>query len=399
MYRLQDPAATIPPVTPIGQPVEAGVWRLTVVEAQLGDDAATAITSTNGGNPDAPEGLVYALARVSAENTSDQPRIVNLSDFAGTGTDGILRRPPALIVPDPPLQARVEAGDAVEGWVPVVVNDAANALLWFQSPFLGGDWAEAVFALADGAAVPAFDPPGDDPGRGETPEAAAGFNETVRTGGWDISVTEHISGEAVYSISEFALQALAGGNPADPEVASWHAVKVRATNIGDRPAFFSFTSLHVADANGEAWDHLLALTPPPPDAAKEVLPGATREGWAAFQLAPWASLDLLRVQPSIVADAPRFITFGTATAPAAPKEDLPALAEGDLVTLSEDRVNLRKEPSATADIVKELTKGTALTVTGASVEADGHVWYPVTVNDGGEAGYVVADYLTPAGGV
>jgi hypothetical protein len=402
MFRLQDTASTAPvQIIPPGQAIDAGFWRLTVLEAQIGDAAAATITAANGGNPDAPQGLVYALARVSAENTSDQPQVINLSDFAGTGTDGILRRPPTLIVPEPALQARVDPASSAEGWIPLTVNDAGNVLLWFSSPFLGGDWADAVLALTDGAAIPSFDAPGDDPGRGESPDAPAAFSETVRTGNWDISVSEHISGQAVYNIAEFALQALAGGNASDPEVETWHAVKVRATNVSDRPAFFSFTALHVADANGEAWDHILALTPPLPDVAREVLPGATREGWAAFQKAPWASLDLLRVQPSIVADEPRFISFiATPGAPAneaaTAAEDLPVLKEGDLVTLTEDQVNLRTEPSSSGEIVAELEQDTELTITGASVEADSHVWYPVMVNDTGETGYVVADFLSSA---
>jgi len=259
-----------------------------------------------------------------------------------------------------------------------------------------------VLALTEGATIPTFDPPGDDPGRGVSPDAPAGFNETVRAGAWDVSVVEHISGRAVYDISEFALQALAGGDPASAEVESWHAVRVRATSVSDRPAFFSFTALHLADVNGAAWDPILALTPPLPDVAKEVLPGATREGWAAFQLAPWASLDLLRVQPSRVADEPRFITFGTPPAAAGtaatPKEALPELNEGDPVILVEDRVNLRAEPSASGEIVAELAQGTELTVTGAAVEADGYVWYPVMVNDSNQTGYVVADFLSPVDG-
>jgi hypothetical protein len=410
MFRLQDTASTPPAQTaagptivPAGQSVDAGFWRLAVVEAQVGDAAAATLAAANAENPDAPEGLVYALARVSAENTSDQPQVINLSDFAGSGTDGVLRRAPALIVPEPALQARVDPASAAEGWIPLTVNDAGNAILWFSSPFLGGDWGDAVLALTDGAAIPAFDPPGDDPRRGESPEAPAGFNETVRTGNWDISVVEHISGQAVYNIAEFALQALAGGNASDPEVETWHAVRVRATNVSDRPAFFSYTALHLADANGEAWDHILALTPPRPDVAREVLPGATREGWAAFQKASWASLDLLRVQPSIIADAPRFITFGTAPADttdatATEAAPLPELNEGDLATLTEDLVNLRSEPSASAEIVAELAQGSELTITGASVEADGYTWYPVMVNGTDETGYVVADYLAPAQG-
>lgn len=400
MTRLQDAPAG-PTLVPLGQTAGAGFWRLTVQQVQLGDEATATLMAANAGNPDAPEGLTYVLAYLTAENTSGGAQAINLADFAAAGPDGILRRPPALIVPEPALQASVEAGATAEGWVPLTVGDASNVVLRFASAFLGGAWSEATLALTDGASIPAFDAPGGDPSRGLSPDAPAGFNETVRTGDWDVTVLEHIAGEAVFNIAEFALQALSGGNPADPEVSTWHAVRVRATNVSDRPAFFSFTALHLAAPDGQAWDHILALTPPLPDAAKEVLPGATREGWAAFQLQSWATLDLLRIQPSRIADEPRFVSFtggGSAPAPErTPAPDLPTFAEGDSATLSEDRVNLRAEPSASGTIVAELPRDTTLTVTGASTEADGYVWYPVTTGDG-QSGYVVADYLAPASG-
>ena len=401
---LQDAPATPAPATPPaieivppGQPALAGPWRLTVREVQAGEQAAASLLAANAGNADAPEGLVYVLVSIRAENAGDVPLALNLSDFAATGTDGVLRRPPALIVPEPSLQTTVEPGAAADGWLPLLVNDPSNLVLRFTSPFLGGTWSHAVLGLTDGATIPAFAPPGPDPQRGLSPDAPAAFNETVRAGSWDVTALEHISGQDVFAIAEFALQALAGSDPNSPEVATWHAVRVRATNVGPVPAFFSFTALRLAAPDGEPWDHVLALTPPIPDVARELLPGATREGWAAFQLQPWATLDLLRVQPSRLADDPRFISF-TATAGGAPRPaSAPTLAEGDHATVAEDRVNLRAQPSASAEIVAELARDTEVTITGAPVDADGYVWYPVTVS-GGATGYVVADFLAPADG-
>lgn len=396
--QLQDAPSPLT-VVPRGNVADAGPWRLTVQRVQAGEEATATLMAANAGNPDVPEGLVYVLAYLTAENTTDRAQIINGSDFAAAGPDGILRRPPALIIPNPALQGAVDGGGVLEGWVPLTVSDPGNIVLWFASPFLGGTWSEATLALTDGATLPAFDPPDDDPRRGLSADAPAALNERVRAGAWDVTVVEHISGEAVFTIAEFALQALAGGNPGDPEVGTWHAVRVRATNITERPAFFSFTALRLAAADGRAWDHILALTPPLPDVAKEVLPGATREGWAAFQLPPWATLDLLRIQPSRVADEPRFVSFtGGGAAPAAtPVAGLPQYAEGDQVVLDADHINLRDAPSADGGVIADLAIGTELTITGAAVEADGYVWYPVGTGDG-QSGYVAADFLLPAPG-
>lgn len=394
MSRLQESAAFAPTITPSGQAIEAGPWRLTLTDAQLADEAYATIVATNSGNNEAPAGLVWVLARFSAENISDQRRIINLTDFAATGTDGILRRPPASVCPEPSLQTTVEAGASAEGWVPLQVNDAGNVIIWFSSPFLGGT-DEAWFALTDGATLPSSDPAPDDSGLGTSPDNPATFNQAVRAGDFDVAIVDHITGQAVFDIGTTGLRAL-GADTAE----SWHALRVRATNISNRPAFFSFTALRVADVDGEAWDHVLALTPPTPDVAKEILPGATRDGWMAFDEQPWSTLALIRVQPSYIADEPRFITFGGApTASSTPNEPTPApdFAPGDTVILTEDRVNLREDASVGGEIIVELKRDTRLTITGDAVDADGYTWYPVEVDDTGEAGYVVADFLASAG--
>jgi hypothetical protein len=394
MTRLQD-SAFAPANVPFAQPVDAGPWRLTVIDGQLGAAAYSTIVATNEGNEQAPEGLAWALAYLTAENTSDQTRVINLSDFAATGTDGVLRRPPAMDCPEPALQATVEPAGIVEGWIPFHVNDTGNVILSFSSPFLGGSWSQAWMALTDGATTPAFSPAPGDSGLGQTPDAPAAFGETVRAGNFDVTLLEQAFGQAVYDMAEFGLRALAGSSGYD----TWMAVKVRATNISDRPAFFSYTALQLAAFDGEAWDNIMALTAPPPDAAKELLPGATREGWAAFELTPWSALELIRIQPSLVADEPRFVSFGAT--PAAASSDTPVqeqqFSPGDQVVLTDDRINMRAAASTSGEIVVELPVDTALTITGEAITADSYTWYPVEVQESGQAGYVVTDYLALAG--
>lgn len=390
MTRLQASPFT-PTLAPLGQAVSAGPWQLTVTDVQLGDEAYATIAARNAANEPAPEGTIWALAYVIADNTSDREMVINVTDFAGTGTDGILRRTPAMVAPDPVLQGSAGPGASIEGWVPFHVNDAGNVALWFDSPFLGGGWADAWFSLTEGATVPSFDPIPEDPGTGLSPDAPAPFGTTVRAGDFDVTLLDHISGQAVYDIADFGLQALGAASSG-----TWHAFYVRATNISDRPRFFSYTALRVTDPSGELWDHLLALTPPQPDAAREILPGASREGWCAIDLQPWASLDLLRVKPSAVADDARYITFSGGSAVEAVPTPVAEFASGDVVELSDTPVNLRTDASASAEIIAELDGSSTLTITGDRVEADGYIWYPVTVDATGESGFVVANYLSPS---
>lgn len=385
-------SAFAPTIIPFGETVDIGPWRLTVTDAQVGDAAFSTIVSANEGNEEAPEGLSWVLAYIAAENIGAGSQVINLTDFAATGTDGVLRRTPAMVAPEPALQATVEPGAKAEGWVPFHVNDTGNVVLWFSSPFLGGNWSQAWLGLTDGASLPSFDAVPADSGLGQSADAPAVFGETVRAGDFDVTVLEQAFGETVYNMAEFGLRALAGSGGYD----TWMAVKVRATNISDRPAFFSFTALHLAASDGEAWDNILALTAPVPDVARELLPGATREGWAAFEQTDWSVLERLRVQPSVVTDEPRFFTFGDAEATSAsPKtpEETPVFTEGDQATFTEDRVNLRSEASTSGDIVAELPREAVVTIAGEAVEADGYIWYPVEVADSGETGYVVADFL------
>lgn len=392
MNRLQV-SSFVPTLTPVGQAVTAGPWQLTVTDVKLGDDAYALIMERNAGNEPAPEGTMWAMAYVVATNTGDRPVVINVTDFAGTGTDGILRRTPAMVAPDPVLQASAAPGTSIEGWVPFHVNNAQNVLLWFNSPFLGGNWANAWFALTDGATIPDFDPVPEYSGLGTSPDSPAPFGSTVRAGDFDVTVMDHISGQAVYDIAEFGLRALGIESSG-----SWHAFYVRATNVSDRPTFFSYTALRLTDPAGEPWDHLLALTPPQPDVAREILPGATREGWCAIDLMPWASLDLLRVKPSAVADDARYITFsgGAPTGAESVPEPVQEFANGDVVELADTPLNLRTDASTSGDIVAELDGTSTLTITGDKVEADGYIWYPVSVDATGESGFVVGNYLTPA---
>lgn len=384
----QTAAVFNPVITPLQQAVVAGPWELTVQRAELGDAALATMLAANERNADAPRDLQWAVAWVTATNTSDSPKVINVSDFAACGAEGVLYRTPLTDGPQPMLQGEVGPGETLEGALPFYVGDLSNVLLWFNSPFLGGNWADAWFALTEGATIPAYEPIAAPSELGLTAESPAAFGETVRAGDFDVTVMRYITGQEAFDISPVGTRAL---DPIPTELHNWHGFLVHVRNVSSQPRFFSFVALRIADSSGDPWDHLLAFTPPDPDVAKELLPGASHEGWAMINTQAWSSLDRLRVENARIAGDARFYSFTTAAAP--PPEPVTDLVPGDEVGITTEILNLRKEPSTSADIVAELQDEQTLEITGEPVEAEDFLWYPVKVQATGDEGFVVSNYL------
>lgn len=384
---MQTTAVFNPTIHPTGEAVQAGPWELTVLRVELGAEALTTMTAANAANGDAPLDLQWAIAWLSATNTSDRPMVMNVSDFSACGAEGVLYQSPITMGPDPLLQGSVEPGDTLEGAVPFWIGDLANVMLRFSSPILGGNWADAWFGLTDGASMPSFEPIPEASQLGTDPAASAPFGQTVRAGDFDVTLMRYVTGQEIYDISPPGTRAL---GPWD--IHNWHGFLVRVRNISSKPRFFSFVALRIADTTGDPWDHLLALTAPQPDVARELLPGATMEGWASINTQAWAELNLIRVQNNHIEGDARYISFERNVSTELPEPVLD-LAEGDVVSITTTPLNLRAEPSTTAEIVTELDGTSTLTITGAPVEADGYSWYPVSVDATGESGYVASNYL------
>ena len=81
--------------------------------------------------------------------------------------------------------------------------------------------------------------------------------------------------------------------------------------------------------------------------------------------------------------------------PANPCASLPVYSVGDVVTTTA-QLNLREGPSTDSAVVVELPEGSRLQVTGEFQEAGQCDWWPVTVVDTGQAGFVIEQYLEPA---
>lgn len=393
-------------IHPIGETASLGPWAITVVEVVSGEEASSLLVQSNAENPPAPEGQVYVCARISAQNNGQGTRSIQMVDFAATGSDGILRRTQAVVVPEPMLQAVVEPGAMAEGWVAITVDDPSVATLWFDAPMLGGSWSDGLFALADGAQAPVFeDLDASDTDAGSDPSAPAAIGETIQVGGWEVTIDEVIFGQAIFDIADFRYRALG-------DDAEWvqNGIGLYATvrNLNPFPAFFSDIAFEIADFNGEPWDHTLTMTAPEPDVSQEYLPSATVQGWASFGGQPWTAAELIKVQPFKTGGSARYVIFDGNQPLAADTpldeeagEEAPAdplnVAAGDLVETTEDLVNFRSEPSSGADIIDELALGTQLEITGEPVDADGYTWYPAIVVDTSQAGYLVQDFVQPVG--
>lgn len=384
---MQSTAEFSPSIHPVGEPVSAGPWELTVQRVEIGNEALATMTAANPANGDAPLDLQWVIAWVAVTNTSDRSVVINVSDFSACGAEGVVYQSPITDGPHPLLQGAVEPGATLEGAVPFWIGDLSNILLRFSSPFLGGNWADAWFGLTEGAHVPTFDPIPEASDLGTDPGSAAAFGETVRVGSFDVTILRYISGQEVFDISPPGTRAL--GSLDSP---NWHGFLVNVRNVSSKPAFFSFVALRISDDTGEPWDHLLALSAPAPDVARELLPGATLEGWASINTQPWSALNLIRIQNTEIEGNPRFVRFGASTPVELPDPVLD-LAPGDVVSITNTPLNLRESPSISASIVTELDGTSTLTITGDPVEADNYTWYPVEVDTTGDAGFVASNFL------
>lgn len=68
--------------------------------------------------------------------------------------------------------------------------------------------------------------------------------------------------------------------------------------------------------------------------------------------------------------------------------------EGDVVVTNDENVRIRAEGSTNSEPVDAFPIGTELTITGAPVEADEFVWYPVTlVENDSISGWIAADFI------
>jgi hypothetical protein len=299
---------------PLGTEIVAGPWRLTVAEVVTGEDATDLVLEASSVNEAPRDGFTYVAVRVTAVNDGDQPLEITGDDFALTTGSGDVRRFTGAVPPDPALDGVAQPGESRDGWLVLGAPVDVEMLLLFDSVSLPGDWADRVFALSDGATLDPADAPLSEANEvGQTPDDPAGIGDTIVTDAWEIELLGIASCEEVYEMSDFRVQALPEGDAYDE--APWLAINVKITNIqaGNDPAYLSSTAFMIVESDGSTTPNVITLTAPSPDAAGAYYPGATRDGWVAFELpSPYvdSGTTLIRFLPFRGESDERFITFG-----------------------------------------------------------------------------------------
>jgi quercetin dioxygenase-like cupin family protein/uncharacterized protein YgiM (DUF1202 family) len=72
-------------------------------------------------------------------------------------------------------------------------------------------------------------------------------------------------------------------------------------------------------------------------------------------------------------------------------------AEGDAVVVNDSGVRIRTEPIIDGEVINTLDEGTELTILSGPEEADDYTWYEVESEDGELTGWIVSDFIEPAG--
>lgn len=292
-------------VVPYGQVGTAGPWQMQVVSVQTGDAAAAA--SASPANPAPANGEQVVLVELAATNTSDRAHRLDAGDFGLAGS-GWVGRMADLVAPDPALSGPVAAGAALTGFVALTGPDDGSALvLLYDSLTLSGNWADAAFALSDGATVADTGGTGAATDAGTDVGSPVAIKSPVATDDWQVSVAEVVVGDPVFDLypdSDYRTTALGrsqAGDLGDADgdgAAGWVAVRVSVTYTGDQTAgsFLSADAFSLAQSNGGPLPNGLFLTAPDPEAEGWYVPGQAREGWVVFEIqVDWDS-DAMRFQ-------------------------------------------------------------------------------------------------------
>lgn len=301
---------------PLGAEVAAGPLRIGVGEVLVGEEANAAVAAAAPTNEPQPDGVDYVVVEVSVRNAGDRPETVDPGDFAVAGASGVVGRFASADPPEPALGGVVAPGETLEGWIVLPAPaDETGLLLLFDSLSLPGAWADRVFALEEGAAVPEADAaPAEPNDAGVDSAEPAGIGTPVVTADWQVELLEVATGAEVFALVDYRTGALgpddATGN--DPDGSAWVALRLRITNVraGGEPDSLPPNAFALVDEAGDPLPDLLTLTPPNPDAAGTYYPGATRDGWVAFDVSTAYAADTVRFLPYATDRDPRYLTYG-----------------------------------------------------------------------------------------
>lgn len=385
---------------PSDQPVTAGPWSFTILEYVAGGAASELVANAHWSNASIRDGMQFVAVRLTAANTSSQAEMIQNGDFGVTGDRAVLYRFVDVQPPDPILHGTVQPGESLEGWI-VAAAEAGegNLCLVYDSLTIGGNWADVVIALDADARIADTGERLRSPNQtGGSITSPAAVGEVIATDDWVVTAHQVIEGRAVYNLfpsTDYRTTAL--GDTFQQGLPYWIGLEVTISNnrAGGDLNHFPATAFIPVDGSDDPFLEALLLTPPNPTVVGGYYPGGTRRGWMLISMPVGYSLDLVRFRPSDLGSETRYITLTGAagTAPAEPR----TFSVGDIVTISEDQVNMRSGPSTNDDIVAILERGDRLVITGESREGSGFTWYPVEVEDSGDQGFVASHLIELVG--
>ncbi|MFT4037199.1 MAG: DUF4352 domain-containing protein [Thermomicrobiales bacterium] len=301
---------------PVGEPAVAGPLEITVLEVLYGADAVGAILNASGMNAEPRDGTTFVAVNLQVRNAGKNPLWVNNDDFALTGDSGLVRQFLGVLPPAPPLDQMLGPGEETSGWIALSAGvDEGNLLLCFASVSLGGNWANAVLALLDGAAIPdlaarveAANTAGSDP------TAPLGLGEATVTEQWAVELLDVVTGAAAFDLVDYRTGALGVEDAAGNDGSIWVALQFRVTNAqaGGAEAWFPTSAFTLADEAGAPVLDVATLTPPHPDASGGYYPGGTRDGWVMFDVPVEYTTSLVRFLPfanTTETPDPRYFSF------------------------------------------------------------------------------------------
>jgi hypothetical protein len=302
---------------PLGEAVQAGPVELRVEDVLIGPDAVNAVLAASPNNVEPREGSTYVAVNLSARNAGANPLWLDNDDFALTGDSGLVRRFLGAEPPAPALDLVLEPGQETTGWVAFgVPAEEGSLLLLYDSLELGGNWADRVLALQDGARVPdqaqRLAPVND---AGVDPAAPLGLGAAAVTEQWSVELLDVVTGAAAFDIVDYRSGALGVGDAAGEDGSVWVALRFRIQNVqaGGEAAWFPANAFVLVDEAGNPLLDVATLTPPLPDAAGGYYPGATREGWVMFDVPLDYAAAMVRFQPfahTAPTLDPRYFAYG-----------------------------------------------------------------------------------------
>jgi hypothetical protein len=147
--------------------------------------------------------------------------------------------------------------------------------------------------------------------------------------------------------------------------------------------FWYWASSFIGDDNNGTQTPVVAVNVTPQDQ-----PTMTPTLQDAIQLTPQLPSPTVQAEPTQAQAEPTQAPVEPTQAPEG------AFAEGDLVIVNDNDVNMRAEPSTSGEVVDTLTQGTELRILSSTpTEAEGYTWWNVSDDALGVTGWVAGSFL------